>query len=81
MIDSLNFRFKKKGNCMICVVKSKVLISFTVTAKLIYAFVFACPKCWFSYVTAHFISKIKKTYTLLGPYVKNITSYNILLLH
>ena len=43
-----NFRFKKKKNCTIRVVKTKALISFAVTAKLICAFVFAYPKIRFS---------------------------------
>ena len=33
----------------ICVVKTKALISFAVTAKLICAFVFANADCWFSH--------------------------------
>ena len=36
-----NFRIRKKRNCIICVVKTKALISFAVTAKLICGFVFA----------------------------------------
>ena len=35
------------------VVKTKVLISFAVTAKLICVFVFAYAKCWFSHDVAH----------------------------
>ena len=35
--------------------KTKVLISFAVTAKMICAFVFAQAFCWFSYAVAHFI--------------------------
>ena len=38
---SLEFRFNKKRVCTIRVAKTKVLISFLVTAKLICAFVFA----------------------------------------
>ena len=34
------------------VVKTKGLISFTVTAKLICAFVFAYAECWFSHEVA-----------------------------
>ena len=33
--------------------KTKVLISFEVTAKLICFFVFAYAKCWFSHDAAH----------------------------
>ena len=36
-----SFGFRKKPNCTIRVVKTKALISFAVTAKLICAFVFA----------------------------------------
>ena len=37
------------------VAKTKALISFAVTAKLICAFVFAYADCWFSHEAAHFI--------------------------
>ena len=40
-LEALNFGFKKKRNCTIRVAKTKALISFAVTAKLICAFVFA----------------------------------------
>ena len=39
-LEAGSFRFRKKRNCTICVVKTKALISFAVTAKLICAFVF-----------------------------------------
>ena len=39
----------------IVVAKTKALISFVVTAKLICVFVFAYAKCWFSHDTAHMI--------------------------
>ena len=39
--------FKKKRDCTIRVVKTKALISFAVTAKLICSFVFAQAFCWF----------------------------------
>ena len=42
-------------NCTICVAKTKALISFVVTAKLICVFVFAYAKSWFSHVAAHII--------------------------
>ena len=35
--------------------KTKALISFAVTAKLICAFVFAYADCWFSHVAAHMV--------------------------
>ena len=39
-------------NCTIRVAKTKALISFAVTAKLICTFVFAYTDCWFSQVAA-----------------------------
>ena len=39
-----NFGFRKKRNCAILVAKTKVLISFAVTAKLICAVIFANAK-------------------------------------
>ena len=41
-------------NCTIRVAKTKVLISFEVTAKLICAFVFVYADCWFSHAEAQF---------------------------
>ena len=38
------------------VAKTKALISFAVTAKLICVFVFAYAKCWFSHDAAHIMS-------------------------
>ena len=37
------------------VAKTKALISFAVTAKLICAFVFAYADCWFSHGAVHFL--------------------------
>ena len=45
----------EKRYCIIRVAKTKALISFAVTAKLICVFVFAYAKCWFSHDAAHFI--------------------------
>ena len=39
-------------NCTIRVAKTKALISFAVTAKLICVFVFAYADCWFSHEAA-----------------------------
>ena len=47
-------------NCTSYVAKTKALISFTVTAKLICVFVFAYAKSRFSHDTAHRIHKIFK---------------------
>ena len=40
-------------NCTIRVAKTKALISCTVTAQLISAFVFANADCWFSHAATH----------------------------
>ena len=62
--------FRKKRDCTIRVAKTKAMISFAVTAKLICAFVFAYADCWFSYPAAHFlytgtIKCTEDTYTFL----------------
>ena len=41
------------------VVKTKALISFVVTAKLICVFVFTYAKCWFSHEAAHILDSIQ----------------------
>ena len=46
-IEAGNFGFMKLKNCTIHVAKTKALISFAVTAKLICTFVFAFAKCFF----------------------------------
>ena len=51
-LETGNCGFRKKRNCTIGVAKTKVLISFAVTAKLISAFVFAYADCWFSHEAA-----------------------------
>ena len=48
-----NFGFRKKKNCTISVAKTKAMISFAVTAKLVCAFVFAYADRWFSHAAAH----------------------------
>ena len=53
-----DFGFKKKRNCIICIVKTKVLISFAVTAKLVCAFVYAHANCWFSREMAHIFGHV-----------------------
>ena len=47
-------------NCTIRVAKTKALISFAVTAKLICAFVFTYADCWFSHAVAHIMSDLQK---------------------
>ena len=54
-LEASNFGFKKKRNCTIRVAKTKALISFAVTAKLICVFVFTYADCWFSHEAAQFI--------------------------
>ena len=44
-----NFRLTKKRDCTICIAKTKVLISCTVTAQLISIFVFAYAKGRFAH--------------------------------
>ena len=63
-LEAWNFGFEKKRNCTIRVAKTKVLISFAVTAisfavtaKLICAFVFALAKIRFSHNAAHIFQR------------------------
>ena len=49
----------KKRNCSIPTAKTKVLISFAVTAKLICVFVFAYAKKRFSHDEAHMIGRFE----------------------
>ena len=53
-LEAGNFGFSKQRNCTKCLAKTKALISFEVTAKLICVFVFAYADCWFSRAVAHF---------------------------
>ena len=59
-LEVWNFGFTKKSKCTIRVAKTKALISFAVTAKLICAFVFAYANCWFSNAAAHIIVHFKE---------------------
>ena len=52
-LEAGNFGFRKYRDCTIQVAKTKALISFAVTAKLICVFVFAYAKRWFSHAVAH----------------------------
>ena len=54
-LEAWNFGFRTKRICTIRVTKTKVLIRFAVTAKLICVFVFAYADCWFSHEAAHLI--------------------------
>ena len=55
-LEAWNFGFKYIEDCTIRVAKTKALISFAVTAKLICVFVFAYADCWFSHEAAQMIS-------------------------
>ena len=50
-LEARNFGLIQKRNCTIQVAKTKALISFAVTAKLIFVFVFAYAKIRFSHVS------------------------------
>ena len=52
---SLTFRIKQEEVYCLCS-KSKALISFAVTVKLICVFLFAYADCWFSHAEAQMIS-------------------------
>ena len=49
-------------DCTIYIAKTKALISFAVTAKLICVFVFAYAKCWFSHDEAQNICEQRHIY-------------------
>ena len=53
--------FIKKKNGSLCAAKTKALISFAVTAKLICALGFAYANCWFSYAAAQMSLVFKLT--------------------
>ena len=55
-LETGNFGFRKWRNCTIHIAKTKMLIRFAVTAKLICTIVFAYADCWFSHAVAHFFS-------------------------
>ena len=57
---------QKQRCCTIRVAKTKALISFAVTAKLICAFVFALAFCWFSYAMTEIGTKILQGLHLFG---------------
>ena len=53
MAGGLNLGFRKLRDCTIYVGKTKTMISFVVSAKLICVFVFAYTKSWFFHDVAH----------------------------
>ena len=44
-LEAGNFGFKIRRHCTVCAAKTKALIHFAVTAKLVCAFVFASANC------------------------------------
>ena len=73
-LEVRHFRFRKKRYCTVHVAKTKALISFVVTAKLICAFVFAYAKSRFSHKEAHIesIQTAIRNIFLLGCLLKAI---------
>ena len=76
MARGLKFQIKEVAglyylsrDCTICLAKTKELISFAVTAKLICVFVFAYAKRRFSHNEAHMIIESHHEKNLLKPYV------------
>ena len=81
-LEAWNFVFRKWRGCTIRVAKTKALISFAVTAKLICVFVFAYAKIRFSHVAAHISirqsSKPNNRQTLIKTYkITLIKTYKI----
>ena len=64
-LEAENFVLRKKRNCTICVAKTKALISFATTAKLICAFGFVYADSWFAHEVAQIMNhfyKLAKSY-------------------
>ena len=55
-LEGSNFVYRKQRDCTICVAKTKALISFAATAKLICVFVFAYAKSRFSHNEAQILT-------------------------
>ena len=68
-LEAGNFAFRKWKNCTILVAKTKALISFAVTAKLICVFVFAYATCWFSHDVTQMWKNKTRLYKLLTPLI------------
>ena len=74
-LEPWNLGFREQRDCTIYVAKTKALISFAVTAKLICVFVFAYAKCWFSHDAAHMYLIWQRIYTRLpggSPCIKMV---------
>ena len=56
-LEVWHFVYRKKRDFTTCVAKTKALISFAVTVKLIYVLVFAYAKNRFSHDAAHMVSR------------------------
>ena len=58
--------------------KTKALISFAVTAKLICAFVFAYADCWFSHEAAQILNEINSCLTIVLDFIAQGKSCTVL---
>ena len=72
-LEAGNFGFRKKRDCTIRVGKTKALISFAVTAKLICVFVFAYAKSLFSHDEAHVFLPFCEKVTYAKMNCQNLT--------
>ena len=77
--EAWNFVFRKWRYCTIQVAKTKTLISFAVTAKLICVFVFTYAQRWFSHDEAHMIYILSWCTVLLQLLRKLMELINIFL--
>ena len=77
-LETWNFGFRKQRDCTIQVAKTKTLISFAVTAKLICVFVFAYAKIRFSHVAAHIeTAQLKKKISITFCFNSKLKLYVI----
>ena len=63
-------------DCTIYVAKTKALISFAVTAKLVCVFVFAYANRWFSHDAAHIVTLTCNLMNLLNELQSFIVSFS-----
>ena len=70
---------RKKRDCTIHVAKTKALISFAVTAKLICVFVFAYADCWFSYAVSYAVAQIQISHDLKEQLLNTTKSSTIII--
>ena len=57
-LEAWNLGYRKQRDCIIHVAKTKALISFMVSTKLICVFVFAFAKSWFSHDEAQIVTRL-----------------------